>query len=126
MFELTVNTDFAGAHYLPGYQGKCQRLHGHNWRVTIAVKGENLNDMGMLLDFKEIKNELNKVISSLDHHYLNELEPFSTVSPTSENIARYIFLKLQENLQTINNDIHVSKVTVWESANSAVTYYQEG
>lgn len=126
MFELTINTDFAGAHHLPGYPGKCQRLHGHNWRVTVTVKGKNLNNMGMLLDFSELKRELNKVISMLDHYCLNELGPFTTVNPTSENIAQYIYTILGENLRTVSNDIQVGKVTVWESANSAATYYQEG
>jgi 6-pyruvoyltetrahydropterin/6-carboxytetrahydropterin synthase len=111
-----VETNFSAAHQLRGYKGSCERLHGHNWKVQVFLEGEELNEAGMLLDFKEIKKKADKLIEKLDHRYLNELPEFSKVNPTTENIARYIFGELSEE---INN---VEKVTVWESENSCASY----
>jgi len=125
MFELTIHTSFAGAHSLRDYPGKCRQLHGHNWRVAVTVCGKKLNSLGMVIDFAYLKRELNQVIETLDHQYLNELAAFTSANPTSENIAVYICNELQAKLKSIDANIRVSKVTVWESDTAAVTYYQE-
>ena len=92
MFELTVKAEFEAAHQINGYNGKCQRLHGHNWSVEALVEGYELDELGMLIDFKILKAELNKVLDELDHRYLNELPIFSKgTNPTAENLAKYIF-----------------------------------
>lgn len=121
MYELTIIVDFEAAHRLPNYPGKCQRLHGHNWKVEASVIGNKLNSLGMLIDFSDLKKELNNVISTLDHYYLNEIEAFKIVSPTAENIAKYIFDTFSQR-PIFSDDITLSFIKVWESSRSAVTY----
>ena len=121
MFELTTIVDFEAAHRLPDYPGKCNRLHGHNWKVEVTIAGEQLDQLGMLIDFRELKMEVNKVIETLDHYYLNELEPFRTMNPTAENIARYIYTKLAAQLID-GRSVKIKAVKVWESPHSAAVY----
>src|SRR3990170_1903498 len=97
MFELTVQTHFAAAHELPGYPGPCQRLHGHNFRVLLTVGGEELDELGMLMDFRELKRLLAGVIARLDHRNLNELAELEDL-PTSENLARHIYRQVRSGL----------------------------
>ena len=96
MYELTVIVEFEAAHRIVDYPGKCDRLHGHNWSVEVTVEGEKLNSLGMLIDFKELKGEVNKVMDLLDHNYLNELPAFQKINPTAENIAKFIYEKMKE------------------------------
>ena len=124
MFELTTIVDFEAAHRLPDYPGKCCRLHGHNWRVEVTVRGDRLDELGMLIDFRELKQEVNKVIDTLDHYYLNEIEPFRTVNPTAENIARYVYRELAAHLKS-EREVKVRAVKVWESPNSAAVYRED-
>lgn len=121
MFELTIIVDFEAAHRLADYPGKCSRLHGHNWKVEVTVAGNMLDKLGMLIDFRELKARVNKVIETLDHYYLNEIEPFQSVNPTAENIAKYIYEQLSVTFAEFGN-IAVSQVKVWESPNSAAVY----
>jgi len=123
VYELTTIVDFEAAHRLADYPGKCNRLHGHNWKVEVTVAGEELDNLGMLIDFRVLKQEVNKVIETLDHYYLNEIEPFRTVNPTAENIAKYIYGELNNHLA--DRGIAVKLVKVWESSHSAAVY-QEG
>ena len=121
MFEIEVELSFSSAHYLRGYKGKCESLHGHNWRVKATVSGKELNREGLLLDFKELKERLRKVLEELDHKNLNEISYFKRVNPTSENIAKFIFDKLKREI--IKGKL--KKITVWESDNSLASYYEE-
>ena len=116
MFEVTVIKHFSGAHNLRNYKGKCEALHGHNWKIEVTLKGENLNKTGMLADFTKLKKILDKVLSKVDHKYLNKTPPFNKLNPTAENIAEYIYK------QVAKYHPEVSKVTVWESDNSYATY----
>ena len=120
MFELTVKSEFEAAHQINGYKGKCQRLHGHNWSVEAVVIGDKLDELGMLVDFKMLKQELNKVLDELDHRYLNELEMFKTKNPTAENLAQYVFDKLSES--EIFSNSKLKAIKVYESPKSCVTY----
>ncbi|MDR3565845.1 MAG: 6-carboxytetrahydropterin synthase QueD [Negativicutes bacterium] len=124
MFELTTIVEFEAAHRLPDYPGKCCRLHGHNWKVEVTVVGDQLDDLGMLIDFRDLKQEVNKVIDTLDHYYLNEIEPFRTVNPTAENIAKYIYEELNSHLIAARG-VTVKLVKVWESPHSAAVYREE-
>jgi 6-pyruvoyltetrahydropterin/6-carboxytetrahydropterin synthase len=124
VFELTTIVDFEAAHRLPDYPGKCNRLHGHNWKVEVTVAGAKLDSLGMLIDFRELKREVNKVIERLDHYYLNEIEPFCTINPTAENISRYIYEEISSGLATARS-VKVNCVKVWESAHSAAVYREE-
>jgi 6-pyruvoyltetrahydropterin/6-carboxytetrahydropterin synthase len=121
MFELTTVVDFEAAHCLADYPGKCSRLHGHNWRVEVTVSGPELDELGMLMDFKVLKQEVTNVVATLDHYYLNELAPFQTVNPTAENIAKYLFINITASLPPAI-PVHVVQVKVWESPHSAAVY----
>ena len=116
MFELTVIGYFSGAHRLRKYKGKCEKLHGHNWKVELAVESNQLDKLGMVLDFKFLKDRLNFVLEALDHKYLNDLAYFKEVNPTSENIASYIYGCLKKEIPALLS------VTVWESDKARATY----
>jgi 6-pyruvoyltetrahydropterin/6-carboxytetrahydropterin synthase len=118
MFELMVEDSFDAAHALRGYEGPCENLHGHTWKVQIFLKGERLNKIGLLADFKVIKNELKDVLSEFDHKLLNDLKPFEAENPSSENLARIIFRKMKKTNKAID------KVTVWESHTAYATYWE--
>lgn len=116
MFSVKVEENFSSAHNLRGYKGKCEELHGHNWKVEVVVSQDKLNKTGMVLDFKYLKLKLNKVLERLDHKYLNNLPYFKKVNPTSENIAKYIYDCLKAQV------LHLQSVTVWENSTSLATY----
>ena len=120
MFKLIVKKEFSAAHILHGHPGDCKRMHGHNWLVEAEVRGSNTNEIGMVIDFKDIKNNLQGIIDKLDHQYLNDIEPFTNENPTAENISKYIYKELSKNINTDN--IKVSEIKLWETSNSAVTY----
>lgn len=120
MFELTVRDEFSAAHQLRGYEGACEKLHGHNWRVEVAVRGERLNEIGILLDFKELKAHLREILSELDHRNLNEHPAFLQKNPSSENLARYIFERLSERLS--GRPVRVYRVTVCETERSCASW----
>ena len=119
MFTLRVEGHFSSAHNLRGYKGKCESLHGHNWKVEVALSARELDDCGMVMDFQKIKSYLEKELLSLDHKYLNKHPYFSKVNPTSENLAAYLYGRLKKKMPDL------SSVTVWESDNSSATYYEE-
>jgi 6-pyruvoyltetrahydropterin/6-carboxytetrahydropterin synthase len=110
----------ASAHFLRGYEGKCKNLHGHTWRIEVAVANDTLNELGMVADFGVLKKELNELIDTMDHAALNEQTYFQSHNPTTENIARYIYRKYAEKVAPLK----VCKVQVWESDTSGVTYYE--
>jgi len=116
MYSLKVEGSFSSAHNLRGYKGKCEDLHGHNWRVQITVKSNQLDNIGMVLDFKFLKKKLNSCLEEMDHKYLNKLVYFKKVNPTSENIAKYIYNKL------VTQILMLESVTVWENSTSCATY----
>ena len=120
MFKLIVKKEFSAAHILHGHPGDCKRMHGHNWLVEAEVRGNNTNEIGMVIDFKDIKKKLQVIIDKLDHQYLNDIEPFTIENPTAENISKYIYKELSKNINTDN--IKVSEIKLWETSNSAVTY----
>ncbi len=122
MYELTIKTDFSAAHNLRGYEGKCERLHGHNWHIEVNVQARELNDLEMAIDFKVLKAETNKVMEKFDHRYLNEVEPFDKINTTAENIARIIFKELAAKID--DGNLRVSKVRAWESHKAAAAYYE--
>jgi 6-pyruvoyltetrahydropterin/6-carboxytetrahydropterin synthase len=113
MYHLTVHSHFAAAHNLLNYQGDCENLHGHNWKVEVTVGAHQLDRSGLGVDFKVLKRETKKILGQLDHTYLNQLPDFHEISPSSENIARYLFEKLAAVLN--DGNVRVEKVNVWES-----------
>ena len=123
MFELMVETTFAAAHQLRGYKGKCEQVHGHNWKVQVHVIAERLNDIDIAMDFHDLKNILNEVIEPLDHSFLNDIFPFTEKNPSSENMAKWIYDFLNKKLS--DEQVQVSAVTVWESDSASATYYED-
>lgn len=121
MYELTVRSEFEAAHKIKDYPGKCARLHGHNWIVEAVVKGSELNELGILVDFKILKTELKKILDEFDHRYLNELKFFSDKNPTAENLAKIIFEKLYES-EIFSESTKLFAIKVYESPKSCVTY----
>ena len=122
MYILTVESDFSSAHQLRGYRWKCENLHGHNWKVVLSVQGEKLDNLGLLVDFTDLKEILKGILGQLDHKNLNDSAPFDTINPSSENIARYIHECVSAELKRRWQDITIESVTVWESATSRCTY----
>ena len=118
-----VETTFAAAHQLRGYKGKCEQVHGHNWKVQVHVIAERLNDIDIAMDFHDLKNILNEVIEPLDHSFLNDIFPFTEKNPSSENMAKWIYDFLNKKLS--DEQVQVSAVTVWESDSASATYYED-
>jgi len=120
MYQITIETHFSSAHRLRDYNGECERLHGHNWKVQISVASDVLSDLGMVMDFKDLKSNVKPLIGKLDHQYLNDIPPFTEINPTTENISKYLF---DEFSKLINTDqIKVTKVEIWESTTSSASY----
>lgn len=119
MFELTLETHFCAAHHLREYEGKCESLHGHNYHVEIILGGTELNELGMLMDFKDVKRMANSIMDRLDHGYLNDIEPFDETNPTTEHIAQYIAESMNDKMP---ESVHVEKVRCWESEKCAASY----
>jgi 6-pyruvoyltetrahydropterin/6-carboxytetrahydropterin synthase len=118
-YELFITAEFSAAHNLRHYKGKCERLHGHNWRVDLRLAGRRLNKEGMLLDFVEAKRILAEVLDPFDHTYLNEVPPLDRLQPSSENLARVVAEAVAKRLP---KGVRVASVTCWESTRCAATY----
>ena len=119
MFEVMTESHFSAAHHLLNYEGECEHQHGHNWKVQVFARGENLDKAGILIDFKVLKKVVAEVLELLDHQDLNELEYFKGTSPSSETIAKFIYKKLKEKFYTI------TKVSVWETERACATYFED-
>jgi 6-pyruvoyltetrahydropterin/6-carboxytetrahydropterin synthase len=122
MFEVWVDEQFAAAHNLRNYKGKCENLHGHNYKVRVNLAGPQLDETGLLYDFVHLKQVIQGVIRGLDHKYLNELKPFDVLNPSAENIAKYIYDEAAKQMQRTANGAEISSITVWESDVTAATY----
>ena len=121
MFEVSIEHTFAAGHALRNYKGKCENVHGHNYRVQVMVRGEKLDQTGMLADFVELKRLLRAISEPLDHVFLNDIEPFTEVNPSAENIAVYICEKMQQGIAQ-ENPVEVAEVKVWETDLQSATY----
>lgn len=121
MYEVMIEEEFSAAHALRGYKGKCENLHGHNWKVEVYVRGERLDDIGMLVDFTQLKSVTRQVMKYLDHQNLNELKPFDEeLNPSSEHIAGFILRRIAEEVN--NERAKVYKVRVWETPSTSATF----
>lgn len=118
MFELSVIGSFSAAHRVKGYKGDCAGVHGHTYRIEVRVGVENLDKLGMAMDFKKIKNILKKVLAKLDHKNLNKLPFFRKHNATAEWIAVYIYNGMKQEIKNIKS------VTVWEGLENSVSYYE--
>jgi len=116
MFSIKIEAVFSAAHNLRGYKGNCEELHGHNWKVDLVVSSVMVDKLGMVMDFRELRNKLDNVLQEIDHKYLNNIAYFKEINPTSENIAKYLFDILKPQVANLKS------VTVWESATSSAIY----
>jgi len=121
MFEVSVEQTFAAGHALRNYHGKCENVHGHNYKVRITVAGENLDSTGLLVDFVEVKRLMTAAIDYLDHRFINDLPPFDELNPSAENIAKFFYDRVSEGM-TASNDVRISEVKVWETDTSSAVY----
>ena len=122
MFEVTVEQTFAAGHALRNYKGKCENVHGHNFKVQVRIEGPSLDETGMLVDFIDVKNVMRKVIDRLDHQFLNEVPPFDEKNPSAENIAEYFYRQMTGRLKDTPVPVRISEVKIWETDIQSATY----
>ena len=122
MYEVEITEWFSAAHRLRDYKGKCERLHGHNYKVQVAARSDTPGKGGMVIDFGDLKSATRQVLEGLDHNYLNDMEPFDQIEPSAENIAAFIFNEVAGRLGDQAHLLH--SVSVWESATSKATYFK--
>ena len=122
MFEVAVEQDFASAHALRNYKGRCENIHGHNWKVRVTIEGERLDETGLLVDFIDVKNLMGQILDRIDHQFLNEIPPFDVVNPSAENIAEYFWQKMAEGLVNTPVPVKVTEVKIWETDIQSATY----
>ncbi len=124
MFEVSVEKSFAAGHALRGYRGKCENVHGHNYKVRVTLTGERLDSIGLLYDFAGVKRLMQEIIDRLDHQFLNDIPPFTELNPSAENLARYFYHELQRGLAAASAEmpIRVGSVTVFETDATTATY----
>ncbi|MCP4651790.1 MAG: 6-carboxytetrahydropterin synthase QueD [Candidatus Omnitrophica bacterium] len=123
MYKVKIISKFSGAHSLRNYEGKCESLHGHNWKVEVALSSQVLDCAGMVMDFTEMKKETEYILDELDHKHLNEIDYFKKHNPSSEEIARYIFDKLK--VQIASRSVSIEEVSVWETDTSCAVYREQ-
>ena len=123
MFEVSVEETFAAGHALRHYRGKCENVHGHNYRVQVTLEGPDLDSVGLLVDFVQVKKLIQAVVDKLDHRFLNEVPPFDVLNPSAENMARYFFEEIAGGMgQT--SPVRVAAVKIWETDTTSATYRQ--
>jgi 6-pyruvoyltetrahydropterin/6-carboxytetrahydropterin synthase len=125
MYEVTVEAGFSSGHYLRSYHGRCENPHGHNYKVRVTLAGAELDATGLLLDFKMLKQVMRPVIDRIDHQMLNDLEPFTTLNPSAENIAHYFYEQTNEQLANMTEGrVRVKDCTIWETDSTSATYFE--
>jgi 6-pyruvoyltetrahydropterin/6-carboxytetrahydropterin synthase len=124
MFEISVDYTFAAGHALRGYKGKCENVHGHNYKLRVTVAGEDVNHIGLLMDFVDLRAAIKAMVEAWDHRFLNDLPPFDKLNPSAENMARVFYDGIDPEVRKHN--AHVSSVTVWETDTTSATYRPAG
>jgi len=125
MYEVTVEDSFAAGHYLRHYKGKCENPHGHNYKVRVTLAGEALDRAGLLVDFKDLRDVMKQVIERLDHQMINDLEPFTTLNPSAENLAKYFYDETNSKLRReTNGRVRVKDVTIYETDETTARYFE--
>ena len=121
MFEVTIEETFAAGHALRNYRGKCENVHGHNYRCQVTLAGADLDSIGLLVDFVELKKVVHAVLDRMDHQWLNDFPPFDVLNPSAENMAKYIYDQISESLK-IQKGVRVGAVRLWETDTASATY----
>jgi len=121
MFEVTIEESFSSGHALRNYRGKCENVHGHNYRCQVTIEGAELDNIGLLVDFVELKKVVHVVLDRMDHQWLNDFPPFDVLNPSAENMAKYIYDEVCEGLKT-RTGVRVGTIRLWETDTSSATY----
>ena len=124
MFEVSVEKSFPAGHALRGYRGKCENVHGHNYKVRVTLRGAELDSIGLLVDFVEVKRLMQSIIDRLDHRFMNDIPPFTELNPSAENLARYFYQEMQRGLAEKPSavPVGVGEVQIWETDVTTATY----
>jgi len=122
MFEVAVEQSFASAHALRNYKGRCENVHGHNWKVRVVIEGEKLDATGMLVDFLDVKSFMGEILDRIDHQFLNEIPPFDVINPSAENIAEYFYQQMTGRLAETSVPVRIREVKIWETDIQSATY----
>lgn len=122
MYQVSVEETFSAGHALRGYRGKCENVHGHNYRIRVTVEGPQLDSIGLLCDFVELKRVIREIIGRLDHQFINDLEPFQTVNPSAENIAKYFYDQVTRQMKGLPVGARVADIMVWETDTASARY----
>jgi len=122
MFQVSVEDTFSSGHALRGYRGKCENVHGHNYRVRVTVEGSQLDSIGLLVDFTLLKQVMREIIGRLDHQFINDLEPFRAVNPSAENLAKYFYDEMQRGLNNLPPGARITEAIIWETDTSQAKY----
>ena len=122
MYEIKIVTTFSAAHSLRNYPGNCKNIHGHNWKIEVVMQSEHLDDLGMSIDFRMLKQETEGLLNTLDHTFLNDHSPFNTINPTAENMARWLYEALSKRVN--GPRAKGSRLSVWENENSSASYFE--
>jgi 6-pyruvoyltetrahydropterin/6-carboxytetrahydropterin synthase len=122
MFEVTVDDTFAAGHYLRNYKGKCEKPHGHNYKIRVTLAGAELDKAGLLLDFKDLRDVMRHVIDRLDHQMINEIEPFTVINPSAENLAKYFYDEVSRQMRALPAGARITDIVVWETDTASARY----
>ena len=121
MFRLSIQTSISAAHYLENYPGNCSTLHGHNWKIQVEVKSDKVDDIGMVIDFKDLKDITWQIVGKFDHQVFNEVAPFDKQNPTAENISKYLYSEIGKNLP---EGVKMDRIRLWETDNYSIEYFE--
>ena len=123
MFQVTVDETFSSGHALRGYKGKCENVHGHNYKLRVTLEGPQLDSIGLLYDFTHLKRVIREIVGGVDHKFLNDLAPFDVVNPSAENLAKYFYDETARQMKAMPEGARVTSVTIWETDTTSATYW---
>jgi 6-pyruvoyltetrahydropterin/6-carboxytetrahydropterin synthase len=123
MFQVSVDETFSSGHALRGYRGKCENIHGHNYKVCVVLEGPSLDSIGLLYDFTHLKRVLREIIAGVDHRFLNDQAPFDIINPSAENLAKYFYEEISRQLNHTPEGAKLARVTIWETDTTSATYW---
>ena len=122
MFQVTVDEIFSSGHALRGYKGKCENVHGHNYKVRVTLEGPQLDSVGLLCDFTHLKRVIREIVGGVDHKFLNDMAPFDVINPSAENLAKYFYDETTRQMNAMPEGARVTSITIWETDTTSATY----
>jgi 6-pyruvoyltetrahydropterin/6-carboxytetrahydropterin synthase len=122
MFLVTVDETFSSGHALRGYKGKCENVHGHNYKVRVTLEGPQLDSVGLLYDFTHLKRVIREIVGGVDHKFLNDMAPFDVINPSAENLAKYFYDETTRQMNAMPEGARVTSITIWETDTTSATY----